>query len=102
MYSLAGLTAAPQEPRAGTYGEAKAFCAGLRVGGTGGFRLPEMHEAAKLTEPSYAPVGVYWTRTSDEGFGERAVVWSSRRYRASPIHENYRYGRYLCVRDPVH
>lgn len=99
MYSESGLVALPLEPRRGSFAEAQDYCGRVRVNGRGGYRLPDLHEANTLTLPGDMPTGVYWTRTSSEGFGDKALVWSNRKSRASPIAKVYEGGRYVCIRD---
>lgn len=98
VYVEAGVMTMPKEPLRGTFAQAKAYCRAVRIDGVGGFRLPEVHEAALVARAAGMPPGIYWTRTSDEGFGERSLVWSNIKYRATPIHEGYAGAHYLCVR----
>lgn len=94
-----GVTFAPADPEKQDFDSAQAYCAGLRLGGAS-WRLPEAWELYKGAKPgkSGLPKGVYWTRTNEEGFGDRALMWSNKKTRAVPIGRKFRGGYTLCVK----
>lgn len=97
-----GVRYLPKQPKKMGFAAAEDFCARVRVDGEDGWRMPELWELHELTRNRALrlPKGVYWSRTNAKGFGERALVWSSKKTRAAPIGRKFRGGYALCVKTP--
>lgn len=99
LFEASGVLALPATPKKGTYAEAREYCRSVRVEGYGPFRLPELAEVATLAGAADIPAGLYWSHTGAGEFGDRSLVWSTRKTRATPIKSGYKGARYVCVLD---